>query len=117
MKSVDCSSDQTSAKTQGSGFRKCSTYTEKKMCNVLGMRQGFNPPQGEISTECNQANLKEDEIENEIEKKTRTRKRTRGPYRKFAPLPSSFRCDLTCELCRLQTSDEFSSMPPHIGFI
>ena len=31
--------------------------------------------------------LKEDEIENEIEKKTKARKRTRGPYRKSAPLP------------------------------
>jgi hypothetical protein len=55
------------------------------------LRQGFNPLQGEISTECNQANLKEDEIQKDIEKKTKTRKRTRGPYRKSAPLPSSFR--------------------------
>jgi hypothetical protein len=55
------------------------------------LREGFNPSRGEISTEFNQANLKEDEIQNEIEKKTKTRKRTRGPYRKSAPLPSSFR--------------------------
>jgi hypothetical protein len=32
--------------------------------------------------EGNQSNLKEDKIQKEIEKKTKARKRTRGPYRK-----------------------------------
>lgn len=35
--------------------------------------------------EGDRAELKEDEIENEIEKRTKARKRTRGPYRKSSP--------------------------------
>ncbi len=39
------------------------------------------------AVEDDQADLKEDEIENEVEKKTEARKRTRGPYRKSASFP------------------------------
>jgi uncharacterized metal-binding protein len=50
----------------------------------LELRQGFTLTQLGISAKENQADLKEDEFEKEIEKKTKARERTRGPYRKSA---------------------------------
>jgi hypothetical protein len=49
------------------------------------LRQASAPTQQGISAEDTRANLREDEIETEIEKRTKARKRTRGPYRKASP--------------------------------
>jgi hypothetical protein len=49
------------------------------------LKQESTPTQTRHPTEGNQSNLKEGKIQKEIEKKTKARKRTRGPYRKSSP--------------------------------
>jgi hypothetical protein len=46
------------------------------------LKQEFTLTRTRYPREGNQSSLKEDEIQEEIEKKTKARKRTRGPYRK-----------------------------------